>query len=155
MYYNYVYLVVTYSPNTWHLFYHSTTARSRKEETQKGHRNTNWESWMILTGLFTKGSFEKNIFCFVFSYFVIQRQPVPEKERPKKVIRVQIGNPEWSSQVSLQRAHLKRNINFDHSEFRFEFRWQFRVSFSRERAVVHTSQILFWYLSIQIWGGYD
>jgi len=44
-------------------------------------------------------------------------------------------NPQWSSQVSFQTAHLKRDLNFDHRGFRFSFRWQFRVSFSRERAV--------------------
>jgi len=30
-------------------------------------------------------------------------------------------NPRWSSQVSVQKAHLKRDMNFDHRGFRFVF----------------------------------
>ena len=44
-------------------------------------------------------------------------------------------NPRWSSQVSFQAAHLKRDKNFDHRGFRFAIRRAFRVSSSRERAV--------------------
>jgi len=34
-----------------------------------------------------------------------------------------------------QTAHSKNNLDFDHTEFRFVFRWQFRVTSFRERAV--------------------
>jgi len=44
-------------------------------------------------------------------------------------------NPEWSSQVSFQTAHLKRDKNFDHRGFRLAFRRACRVSSSTERAV--------------------
>ena len=44
-------------------------------------------------------------------------------------------NPRWSSLVSFRRAHLKRDMNFDHRGFTFAFRRAFRVSSSRERAV--------------------
>jgi len=44
-------------------------------------------------------------------------------------------NPRWSSQVSFQTAHLKRNLKFDHGGFRSPFWWQFQVSFLRYRAV--------------------
>jgi len=37
--------------------------------------------------------------------------------------------------VSFQRAHLKRTLIVDHSEFRFPLRWPFRVSAFQERAV--------------------
>jgi len=40
-------------------------------------------------------------------------------------------SPEWSSHVSFQTAHLKRNVIVDHPRFQFEFRWPFRVSFSK------------------------
>jgi len=44
-------------------------------------------------------------------------------------------NPRWSSQVSFQMSHLKRDLNFDHQGFGCAFRRAFRVSSSRERAV--------------------
>jgi len=44
----------------------------------------------------------------------------------------------WSSQVSFQTAHLKRDLNFDHRGIRFAFRQAFGLSFSRERAVLST-----------------
>ena len=37
--------------------------------------------------------------------------------------------------VSFQMAHLKRNVNFDHSRCRFEFRWPFGVSSFRKQAL--------------------
>jgi len=39
-------------------------------------------------------------------------------------------NPRWSSQVSFQMAHLKRDMDIDHRGFRFAFRRAFRVSSS-------------------------
>jgi len=44
-------------------------------------------------------------------------------------------NPWWSSQVSFRTAHLKRDLNFENSGFRFAFRRAFRASSSRNRAV--------------------
>ena len=44
-------------------------------------------------------------------------------------------NPRWSSQVTFQMAHLKRDLNFDHRRIRFAFRQAFRVSSSQERAI--------------------
>jgi len=38
-----------------------------------------------------------------------------------------VQNSGLCSQVSLQTAHLKRNMNFDNSGFQFELRWQFQV----------------------------
>ena len=46
-----------------------------------------------------------------------------------------IGNRWWSSQVSFQTAHLKRDLNFDHRGFPFPFRRQFRVLSFQELAV--------------------
>ena len=44
-------------------------------------------------------------------------------------------DPEWSSQVSFQTAHLKRDMNFDQRGFCLACQRAFRVSLSRERAV--------------------
>jgi len=38
----------------------SGTARCRKDETRNGHCKNISESWMIITGLFSNGSFEEN-----------------------------------------------------------------------------------------------
>ena len=54
------------------------------------------------------------------------------------VIGMQNKNPRWSSQVSFQTAHLKRDMNLDHRGFRSAFQSHthtLRVSFSREMAV--------------------
>jgi len=50
-------------------------------------------------------------------------------------------NPARWSHVSFQTAHFKRNINFDHSRFHFEFRWPFRVSSLRNRAGIITNSL--------------
>ena len=46
-------------------------------------------------------------------------------------------NPRWSSQVSFQMAHLKRDMNFDYRRCRLAFRRAFRVASFRDRAVSH------------------
>ena len=46
--------------------------------------------------------------------------------------------PEWSSQVSFQTAHLKKDENFDHRGLCWAFRPAFRVSSSTERAALCT-----------------
>ena len=46
-------------------------------------------------------------------------------------------NPEWSSQVSFQTAHLKRNMNFDRRGFNLAFPRAFQVSYHREQALCY------------------
>jgi len=82
--------------------------------------------------------------CHVIDYFDLASQSVRllvTRTARSWTNEIRNGNrntdrdPKCSSQVSFQTAHLKRNINFDHLGFRFEFRWPFRVSCFRERAV--------------------
>ena len=62
-------------------------------------------------------------------------QPVPKKMKLENGHRNTKQNPRWSSQVSFQTAHLKRDFNFHHWGFRFVFWKPFRVSSSRERSI--------------------
>jgi len=51
-------------------------------------------------------------------------------------------NPEWSSWVSSQTAHSKKNMNFNHPGFRFEFRCPFGSRLFGDR-LYHAIYILF------------
>ena len=65
----------------------------------------------------------------------VQAAPEQTTDEFRNVHRNTNQNPEFSSRISFQNAHLKRNIKFDHSIFCFELWWPFRVSSFRKRAV--------------------
>ena len=63
-------------------------------------------------------------------------------------------NPGWNSQVFFQMAYLKKDLNIDHHGFRFAFQRAFRVSSSRERAVLMHNDFIKNHIA-HIWKGHE